>query len=197
MSDQLDRLLNNARISLPGAIDSVIKLELFNAIDEFLKETDVWTEDIEFDITTTDVTSEVTEYEITSTGASLINRMLYVLDESNTGVAASMAEPGTIVLDRIPTAEATLTATVALTVMDPTTRDDFPQVPAWIVSQYYTEFLDGVLGRMMAQPAKSYSNERFAIVHLRKWRNAIALAKRNTNHKNIRGAQAWRFPKFA
>lgn len=40
--DLMDRILATARLRLPGAIESAVRLELFNAIDEFLKETSAW-----------------------------------------------------------------------------------------------------------------------------------------------------------
>lgn len=40
--NEMDRLMNTLRINLPGAVDSAIQLELFNAIDEHLRRTNAW-----------------------------------------------------------------------------------------------------------------------------------------------------------
>src|SRR5438552_493843 len=40
--DLMDRILATARLRLPGAIESATRLELFNAIDEFFKESNAW-----------------------------------------------------------------------------------------------------------------------------------------------------------
>jgi hypothetical protein len=50
MSYATERLIKNARTSLPGSLDNVILLELFNVLDKFFRDTSIWTEDVPFSV---------------------------------------------------------------------------------------------------------------------------------------------------
>ena len=43
-----ERTMNELRIRIPGALDSVLQLELFNVCDDFLQGTNIWREAISF-----------------------------------------------------------------------------------------------------------------------------------------------------
>lgn len=45
-----DRLLQTLRIRVAGATDEMLTLELYNAVDEFLRRTMAWTEDVSVDL---------------------------------------------------------------------------------------------------------------------------------------------------
>lgn len=202
VSADITRLMNDMRLRLPGALDNVIQQEMFAAINEFFQESNVWRQDVPFStVAGTDT------YPITPTGVAAINRLMWVYDTTNwnnnngtasayncPAVAATMATPGTIVLDVAPSTVRSLVATVGLTLADPADSNNYPQFPTWIMSKYRSDFFDGVLGRMMSQPAKPYSNQQLAVYHLRRWRGAISKARVETRRKNSYGLQAWRFP---
>lgn len=189
MSQTLDRLMDNIRIRLPGAIDGTIKNELFATLDEFFQASNVWTEDVEFD-----VQAGVTTYNVIPTGVAMINRLMGVVDANQLPVAVTMATPGEIVLVYEPTTVGTYTAQLSLTVADPTTRDGYPISPDWVLDYYANDILDGVLGRMMSQIAKPYTNERMAIYHMRRFSGAVSRAKVMAQHRNVYRGQNWRFP---
>lgn len=184
----LNRLMNNARVHLPGALDSALQQELFNALDDFCQGSRIWQEKIE-------VSARVdqTDYDIIPSEPGSIISLLAVVNDNDLPERATMEVPGTLVLASAPSAAATYIATVSLTVVDPTTND-YPQFPDWFLQQYGQPLLDGVVGKMMSQVAKPYSNERMAIYHLRLFRNGIARARAEALRKNLQGAQAWRFP---
>lgn len=187
MSDVLDRIMRGARMRLPGALDDAIKEELFLVLDEFLQRSTIWQEDITFKVTSAD-----TEYVVVPSAGTII-RLLQVTNSDEVPVRATMQEPFTIVLKEEPN-EDTFTAKVALTVVDPTTRDGNPEVPEWMLVKYHGIILDGVIGRMMTQPAKPYTTERHAVYHTRRFRNGIASATAEAKRKNVHGGQAWAFP---
>lgn len=189
MSNDLNRLMDNLRIRLPGATDTVLQTELFATLDEFLGGSNIWTEDIEFA-----VTAGETDYTITPSGISTINRLMGVVDQNELPVAVTMAEPGELKLVYEPSVAGTYTAQVALTVADPTTRDGYPVCPDWILGKYANDILDGVLGRMMSQIAKPYTNERMAIYHMRRFAGVVSRAKVEVQHRNVYRGQNWRFP---
>ena len=56
------------------------------------------------------------------------------------------------------------------------------------------DVLSGLLGRMMSQPAKPYTNMQLSVYHMRRFRDGIARAKVEAMHQNVYRAQSWRFP---
>lgn len=188
----LTRLMNNARVHLPGAIDANIQLELFNTFNDFFQDSNIWQEDITFQVKVAD--ADPTTYSIEQSSVSSMNRLLWVANSAGRPVAASMQVPGEILLATKAGADDTLTATVALTINDPTTRDGFPEFPAWVLNKYGTGLLEGLLGRMMLQPAKPWTNQQLGTFYARKMVGTTSQAKLEALHRNVNNGQAWRFP---
>lgn len=184
--------MQNARVSLPGAITDAIQREMFNVLTEFFNATNCWTEDIDIPLTVGE-----TDYDIIATEPGTILRLMALVDDNDLPVPAIMAIPGELALKNEPGTTGTLTATVSLTCVDPVKTDGYPQFPDWILNKYYTGILDGILGRMHSQIAKPYSNERIGIYHLRRFRDAMASARTETRNGNLFAGQRWRFPTFA
>ena len=189
MDADLTRLFDNLKSRLPGAVDSQIKLELFSVLNDFFQNTNIWRENLEV-LTQPDVQ----EYLIVPSGVSTINRLMWVYDSKGFPVDANMPIPGELHLYFKPNTSDTITATVALTVTDPTTRDDIPVFPDWILNKYNTVIQDGVLARMMSQIAKPYSNQQMALYHGREYKQGTSFAKVETQRNNLYRGQSWRFP---
>lgn len=194
----MNRLMDNARIRLPGALDAAMKFELFSVLDEFFRATNVWKEDITFSVTpTTDTYQEnptAYTYSIVPLEDGTINRLEVVFDSGGSPRPATMSIPGEIILSSSPNEPDTFTARVYKSVKDPVTRDGYPVLPAWIMVKYGVDILDGLLGRMMSQIAKPYSNPPIAAVHLRKFKQAMNQAKAEAMHGNVYRGQRWLFP---
>lgn len=191
MSLEEDRLLKNLRMNLPGAIDPVIKLELFNCADEFFTNTNLWYEEVDFVAVPT-----TREYLFESGGASRIHRLEYVTDTDKTRkIAATMDEPGVVVLGTAVGERTNLVCRLIYSVRDPEDDNGMPQIPAAIMQKYYNAFLEGTLSRMMSHPAKPYSNERMAVYHGRKFRDMMAIARGDARKMNVFDGQRWTFPR--
>lgn len=188
----LNRFMDDARVHCPGAVDAAIQQELFRAVDELLRRSSIWQEDI-----TVAILASTTSYDLVPIDDGLIHRLMWVLDANKNLVGAEMREPGTLTLQTTPTAADTYVATVAKTVIDPVTRDGYPEYPEWLFRRYADGLLDGTLSRLFAQAAKSYTNPTLAVLHFRRFQAAIAQANRDARHSNLYGAQRWKFPKFA
>lgn len=189
MSLDTDRLMNNARVHLPGATDTVIQQEFFNVMNDFFQTTNAWKEDITFPAAV-----GITCYEIEQESVSSIVRLLSVVNSDGLPVKAIMPTPGELMLKFAPSTANTHTATVVLTVDDPLPNSGFPVCPDWILNKYGTGLLDGVLGRMMAQPAKPYSNPVMAAVRTKSFSKTRSDAKAEVLHGNLNNGQTWRFP---
>lgn len=194
MSYATQRFINNARTSLPGSLDNVIQLEFFNVMDEFFRTTGIWTEDTDFSVTYGDLAGEI--YYIEPESVSNIVRLISVRNSDDIFQRAAMSIPGEVTLLLPPGQNDVYTATVVLTISDPTQHDNYPEFPEWILQKYYVGLTDGVLGRMMAQPAKPYTNIQMAAVHLKLFRQTISIASTEALHNNVHNGQSWMFPQF-
>lgn len=191
VSTIMTRLMANARMRLPGVLDDPLKYELFNTLDEFFQFSDIWVEEIDFDTVVGEVTYEI---EPESAGGT-INRLMSLFNVNLVPVGVTMGEIGTLILTETPTTVDTLTATVSLSVQDPTRTDGYPQCPEWILQKYNLRLLDGVLSRVMTQPAKPYTNPQLAAYHARVFNTAKSAARVEARTANLNGGQAWRFPR--
>jgi len=198
----ITRLMNNARIRLAGATDGLLQVELFNVMDEFFKTSNVWNEDIDFPVGASDPANTI--YEITPSGPALINMLIgvYIVDPNHTTergplTGAFMSTPGEVTLQTQPSSAATYRASVVLTVQDPTKRDGYVVFPAWVLAKYRDVILDGLLGNMMSQPNKPWTNTQLSVFHMRKFKNKTAAARVEWTRNNSYRRQAWVFPGFA
>jgi hypothetical protein len=196
------RLMNNARLRLAGATDDVLQAELFNTLDEFLKGSNTWQQDIEINIPANDPANTV--YELVPDSPSLVDKLMWVYSKPATTniargnpIGAAMSIPGCMTLTLQPTTDVTYIATVSLTVQDPVTRDGYVTFPSWVLARYREVILNGLLGKMMSQPAKPYTNTQMSVFHLRKFNSGKASARVEVTRNNKYRTQAWVFPCFA
>ena len=94
----MTRLINNLRARLPGATDNLINYELYNVLNDWFQDTNMWYEDIEFPVfaNTADSTEppDNMEYVLATNQTAAIVRLMGVVDEHDTPVGAYMPEPG-------------------------------------------------------------------------------------------------------
>jgi hypothetical protein len=197
MSYATERLIKNARISLPGSLDDAILLELFNVLDQFFRESGIWTEAIPFSVTPGDPVGTI--YYIEPESVSTIVRLSHVFNTDDIQQRAWMRIPGEVTFltpppNQEPPATYVYTAHVTLSIVDPVQRDGYPEFPDWTLQKYGPGILSGLIGRMMAQPAKPYSNLQLAAAHMAAFRKTISHAATESLHGNMNNAQAWLFP---
>lgn len=185
----IERILNQARIKLPGASDAGIKGELFDVLNEFFGETSSWMEAISINIL-----PNTTEYEVTPAEGGQIIRLAGVVDKNKLPQPAIMPSFGLVSFRDPYNVAQTFIATVVKNVSLPTTKDQLPITPDFVYSVYGTTILDGLLGRMMSQLNKSYSNDTLGTYHLKKFSDGIAMARVATLRANTFGTQRWHFP---
>lgn len=184
------RILDDARVNLPGARDELLCLALWRVLVEFLRDSNVWREEVDFD-----TAAGNTIYDVSPDTSATISSLVSVVTESGRGVACTMAEPGIIVLKTEPSQTETLTATFALTPYGIANTNKFPNgVPQWIIEKYANDIVEGVTGTMMLQASKSYSNPAMGAYHARRFRDGIAQARSSQTHTNLYNAQSWAFP---
>jgi hypothetical protein len=189
ISEAFTRILDSLRIHTPGALDDVLKLELFNTADDFLRSTNAWVDEILFE-----TFEGVNEYTLTPTDPpAQVIRLQGCFDQDDLYVVSTMDEPGVVQID--DTVDGKIyTAVVVLSVKDPTDADGLPELPAWIVTKYHDALMHGTLFRLMAQPYKPYSNAALALANARLYASDKAMAKREVLRRNVFRGQPWFFP---
>lgn len=199
----IDFVMNELRIALPGASDDGIKQALWGVIKEFLQDSNGWIEKQKLL-----VTAGVNDYTITPRDGGQIIRLVGVVDGNLIPVKAVMASLGTLnVLQAItvtsidqPVVPKTTSATnpwtvcIVKNIQLPGTRDKLPVAPQFVLQVYSETIKDGVCGKMMLQPGTSYTNVQLAKYHLARFRDGIGIARTDIWNQNLQGGQRWAFP---
>lgn len=180
--------LDNVRIRLPGALDGVLKLELPIVLDDFLRGSRAWQEEV-----TLPVIAGVTQYTITHDDGAFAY-LLGAKDASDVWRAVTMQTPGVVRLRDEPAENATWRLFFIMTISRQLDNAGNPRMPGWIFERYSTDIMDGLLARLMSQDAKPYSSKPSAALHYRRFQAGIGRARSEVARQYVPGAQAWSFP---
>lgn len=194
----MNRMMDRIRTNLPGALDATIQAELFQALDDFCRKTNVWRMTFDFDIepipqpASQDPDAYI--YQIQPPAGSVSFRLLTAYDDSNVGVNATMPQPNYIQFYQSPNTTAVYNVLVAMTVLDPVTRDGFPTVPDWIIGKYGDTLMYGTMAKMQLQAAKPYSAPEQAVLNAALFKRGVGEARIGIERGNRYNGQNWRFP---
>ena len=193
--DYISRIMANARIKLTGAVDAAIKVELFNVVDDFCRETDIWQETIPF-VTVANTPDLV--YDLVPTLGTIIRLVGLNVTGQARQTSGIMRVPGELMLVTPFDAGVDINATVSLAPLDPTEGGtDFPEIDDWIWQRYFALLIDGLIYKMAVQPDKPYTDSSLVVYHGKRFRNAMSIARADNIKSNVADGQAWRFPDFA
>jgi hypothetical protein len=199
----IEYVLNECRIKLPGSADSGIKQELWGVIKEFLQDTNSWIEHQQLL-----VTRAKQHYDVSPRDGGQIVRLVGVMDGNRFPVNATMSRLGVLEIHQridissvsIPPEDHTTASNhpwhfaIVKNITLPGTKDNVPIAPDFVLKVYSGTIVDGVLGKMMMQQAKSYTNLQLGQYHLKRFRDGIGIARTDTWNQNLLGGQRWRFP---
>lgn len=190
-SDTYERFISEAVVELTGASEGGVKQALYSVLREFTEDSNVWTEIIPFT-----VAADTTEYLLVPREDGVVLRLIGVRDHNQKPVPAFMPVRGTVTLaypqNTAPPAD--WEAKVSKVITQPTTAANIPIFDDALFNQFWTIILDGVIGKMMMQPQKSYSSQTGATYHLRRFRTGIQTARVAVQRQNSVGAQTWTYP---
>jgi hypothetical protein len=183
------QLMGQASVSLAGASDVGLKVQLFDTLQQFFDESNCWQEWIRFT-----VIPDTLDYPLAPVKGGRILRLLGVVDQLAVAQPAVMPEIGVLQFPYPFTNTQDMAAVVIKTVTDPLSCFP-PGIPEWLLPTHYLTLLHGVLGGMMLQPGSSYSNPQMANYHTQKFRDGIAHARTAMLRANTVGATSWRYPR--
>ena len=194
-----ERLMNQARVKLTGASEGGLKGELFDVINEFFQDANCWVESIAITII-----NGVQDYTLIPQQGGLILRLVGVYDNNQITYPAFLEDVGPSGASLFPGGNLHLVwpqqqnspvqVPVTKTIILPNSREDIPDAPDWLFPKWGLKILDGLLGKMMTQQNKSYSDQTTGTYHLKRFRDGIQIARVAAMRSNLYGGQAWRFP---
>ena len=188
-----ERLMNQARVKLPGASEEGLKGELFDVINEFFDVSNAWFEWMQIPIV-----ANQQLYTVNPQKGGMIIRLVCIFDPNKVALPAHMAEicpPGANIWLTWPqNISMTGNGMFIKNIILPNSRDNIPDAPSWLLPMYERYILNGLLGTMMAHPSKGYSNPQGSVMHLKKFRDGMAMVKTAVARSNLVGGQSWRYP---
>lgn len=199
VSSVITRIMDEARVNLPGASDGTMRMLMFNVCKEFTQRSNAWRDSIEFT-----ACHDCSEYDIATTENAVINRLIWVEGKRPNPPQIGSAYPGVLamagaatvklIIGARPSGNECWHAHVSLNVADPTTRDGLPYLPDWLAEKYSRPLTSGVIYRAASQPSKPYTNEKVAAVHAREFSDGMNRAKVEALHGHTFRGQNWTYP---
>ena len=190
------QLLNQAEVRLLGISQAALRAEFYDTMRTWFDETNCWQENIKFAIV-----PNVLDYPIVPTSGRII-RFLAAYDANYSPLPATMPQLGTVSFapffmmtqSAISGNSSIVTARVVLNVDAPFENRGIPQFPSWVLPTWGTYILDGLVGRCMLHPDKSWSNTTLGMLHSARFRDGCGRVRGDTAKQNTIGAQPWAFP---
>ncbi len=183
------QLLNQAEVRLTGISQAALRAELYDVMRIWFDETNQWQESIDFN-----VVPNVLDYPIVPNDGMII-RLIGVIDQNKVPQTnALMPVPGIVSFTNQFSNVQTFTARVVKNVCSPFDNRGIPRFPSSVLDIWGHYILDGLVGRAMLQPNKSWSNPQIGLQHYQRFRDGAGRARVDTAKRNTVGAQAWAFP---
>ena len=190
----LTRIFDTARLRLPGATDGVMQLEFMNVVQDFCITTSAW-------VDATDVTLEpqTNLYDLVPPDAnSDIKRIMHVENADRDAplwtAGAWMPVPGVMQIDFLPAVAQDIVVYVALQPNELGCKQNYPGVPDWFWTDYTKTLTDGLIGNMLVQPAKPYSNPQMGQFYLKRFNSGMSTARIQVANGRRYDGQRWTFP---
>lgn len=190
-----DRFMQEVRTSIGvGVTDAAIQDALWQTLNDICREAYVWRETVEVPL----IVDEI-EYTVAVSGADIVQ--VFSVAHLTLDVTGVYYELGKLyIASDAPTAADVTAGPVYLIVALTPTVQALTDVEQWIPTDLWDTLhqalVAGAKYRLMAQPAKPYSNLALAQLHAREYRGLKAVERQRAATGNIIGAQQWRFPAF-
>lgn len=181
------KIIGQASVALTGVSDALLRVQLFDTLEEFFDGTNCWQEAINFN-----VIPDTLDYALHPVSGRIL-RLSDVIDQNGVPQPAVMPIPGHVHFINPYTDAQMMTAVTVKTVTDPFLCFP-PHIPEWMLPVHGLGILHGLIGNMMLQHGQSYSNPGLAQFHLRKFGDAISHACTAASQSNKIGLQAWAYP---
>jgi hypothetical protein len=189
-----DRILATLRTELPGATDEQIKLKLWEVINVACRDGWIWRETITVPLVQGDTT-----YSPTPSGTEIVQAIS--IDHETLDMTDSVYEWGVLTLGTAPTAgDVSAGDLFMVAVLAPAldSGDDMEALlPTDMWSKHHELLKNGVIGYMMQQVNRPWSNFQLGTLYRRAFNVRLAEDRRAVDTGNIQGGQRWLYPRWA
>lgn len=143
LAGSVDRLTDSIQVQVPGVLYNVVRMAVWDAIEDFCARSGYWRETVSWSLT-----NSVSSVQLTTGAADkLIQQIVEVY-----GLAQyRVQQPDTLI---IVGSNVTATGT-ALVTLRPASLDD---TPSFIINSWFEVLRDGALSRLFIEPFKPYTN---------------------------------------
>lgn len=188
LEQDVKHLTDQCFVELTGASYAGIKAKMYEVMTEFFNDSSCWRECIPFNAVPNKL-----DYFLEATEGQII-RLSGVADVNNTFYAALMPDMNArcIILSHAPNTAQQLFARVVKNVN--ARHKEIPIAPEWTLQKWHLAIKHGIIGQLMNEQNKSYSDKKGAIYNLSRFRHYINEARAQSLRANTEGATAWRFP---
>jgi hypothetical protein len=181
---QAARLYDNIQATMPGVLLEVIRMELWNAIEEFALRSTYYRARAPWAMS-----PYVREYDFNPfDGSQVAFQVLKVL-----GLPIYSVNPPAILVDGSAGIQAARSGMALLALKPVSFGCDLPDD---LFNRWFECMMDGTKARLMAHPARPYSNPSMAEYHMKRYRVGINLARAEAEQLNS-GQSNFRFPYFS
>lgn len=189
LEQDVEQLINQCHVELTGASRGGILAKMYEVMTEFFNDSSIWRETITFN-----AIPNKRDYVLEPTEGQII-RLKGVCDVNGSFYPALMPDPAArcILLRNAPNQAQQLFASVVKNVSLPTARG-LPIAPDWVLQKWHLAIKHGIIGQLMNEQNKSYSEKKGALYNLSKFRQYVNEARAQALRANTEGASAWRFP---
>lgn len=189
LDQDVRQLINQCFVELTGASEAGVKAKMFEVMTEFFNDSSCWHEVIAFN-----AVPNKSVYTLTPTEGQII-RLSAVRDGNGSFVPALMQDmqASHITLRNPPNTAQQLFARVVKNVSLPTHKS-LPIAPDWVLQKWHLGIKHGIIGQLMNEQNKSYSDKKGALYNLSQFRRYVNEARAQSLRANTEGASAWRFP---
>jgi hypothetical protein len=192
-------LYDRARSELIGSSDAMVRNIMYDMFLEWFKDTTMWMEAIPGLLQPSTMLYYIMTGNPQSLGdpfpAGIIDKLVSVIDPNTFPWNADMPAPPVLRIQYPPNQPQTVWVTVIKNVARPE-PGDLPDVPQWVCDRYSEYLLAGVMGKMMLQLNRPYSDAKEGTRRYQFFRQGVTMGKVATLRNNTWGTQKWSFPDF-
>jgi len=191
-------IFNRVKAEIPGAVDAVIRQQIYSVMIDFTGSVPLWLEEVPFTVIPNTLVYPLTVVD----GRPYRLMIVYKADNPRqTWVQGgiTMRVPGTLRMWQTPSEQQSWVAVVAKACnnvkLDPSGKSTgYPVVDDWIIDTYNDLIFFGTLAYLQRMPAKSYSSPKTAAENNAIYMSAKASARSDQIRMNVYNGQAWTFP---
>jgi len=188
----MQRLINDLRAVLPGALLSGIQAAIFQAYDDFFDFTNVWTEDVDIALV-----NGQRVYTLATPAQGRFNRLVVLFDSQDTSEKwadrAEFTPPSAIKIASTPKAGPTWVARLSkkLATVD---ADNNPDAPDAFLQKYREAIYAGARSILHAQTGMPWADTKSVVFYGQKFLAEKTKARIDKIKANVVGQTNWTFP---